>query len=136
MSAKRIKAILDTNLWISFLISKNLAQLDKRIKNDSVQLVFSEELVSEFIAVASRPAFKKYFSSEDVLNIIEYIDSEGIIAEVKSKVNVCRGAKDNFLLALAKDSRADYLITGDKDLLFLKTFGETRMITFNQFLKV
>jgi hypothetical protein len=134
MSAKRIKVILDTNLWISFLISRNLFQLDSRIKNGTVQLVFSQELLSEFIAVASRPVFRKYFSNDDILNIIEYIDNEGIVVEVKSKVSACRDSKDNFLLALAKDSQADYLITGDKDLLSLKTFANTLIVTFNQFL--
>jgi len=135
MSSKRVKVILDTNLWISFLISRNLSQLDSRIKKGTVQLIFSDESLSEFLTVASRPAFQKYFSNEDILRIIEYIDSEGIIVEVKSKVNLCRDSKDNFLLALAKDSHADYLVTGDKDLLSLKSFNNTLIITFQQFLK-
>jgi len=40
--------------------------------------------------------------------------------------------KDNFLLALAIDSDADFLVTGDQDLLSLKTIENTVIITLNQ----
>jgi uncharacterized protein len=48
---------------------------------------------------------------------------------------VCRDSKDNFLLALAKDGKADYLLTGDKDLLELVQFGNTRIETLAVFLE-
>lgn len=54
--------------------------------------------------------------------------------EVKSIVTVCRDNKDNFLLALAKDGQADFLITGDKDLLELKNFGQTKITTIVTFI--
>ena len=50
-----------------------------------------------------------------------------------SNVKVCRDPKDNFLLALANDGKADYLLTGDKDLLELKKFGKTKIITITGF---
>jgi predicted nucleic acid-binding protein len=43
--------------------------------------------------------------------------------------------KDNFLLALAKDGKAHYLLTGDKDLLDLEKFGKTRIVTISHFLE-
>lgn len=55
------------------------------------------------------------------------------IINVKSQIQVCRDPNDDFLLALAKDGTADYLITGDKDLLSLKKFEHTRIITFSEF---
>ncbi|MFN8431438.1 MAG: putative toxin-antitoxin system toxin component, PIN family [Spirosomataceae bacterium] len=42
--------------------------------------------------------------------------------------------KDNFLLSLAVDSMADYLITGDKDLLELVNINKTKILTMSQFL--
>ena len=45
--------------------------------------------------------------------------------EVKSKITTCRDEKDNFLLALAVDGNADFLITGDEDLLVLKEVNKT-----------
>ena len=57
------------------------------------------------------------------------------LIEVKSAVTHCRDNKDNFLLALAKDGKADYLLTGDKDLLELKSFGKTKIKTIVLFIE-
>jgi len=46
-----------------------------------------------------------------------------------SSVKLCRDEKDNFLLSLAKDGFADYLLTSDKDLLVLKRFEKTEILT-------
>ena len=56
------------------------------------------------------------------------------LIEVESSVTVCRDPKDNFLLALAKDGKADYLLTGDKDLLDLIKFGKTKIKTITEFI--
>lgn len=56
------------------------------------------------------------------------------LMEVKSIVTVCRDPKDNFLLALSKDGKADYLLTGDKDLLDLIKFGKTQIKTITAFI--
>tara|TARA_R110002096_G_scaffold236447_6_gene427069 strand:- start:487 stop:717 length:231 start_codon:yes stop_codon:yes gene_type:complete len=63
---KNKKVILDTNLWISFLISKKFSQIDKLIENKRIILLFSNELLEEFIDVVSRPKFEKYFSKKDI----------------------------------------------------------------------
>ncbi len=54
--------------------------------------------------------------------------------DVSSIVEVCRDLKDNFLLALAKDGKASHLITGDKDILMLKKFGKTKILTLSEYL--
>ena len=56
--------------------------------------------------------------------------------DVKTKVNICRDPKDNFLLALALDSNADFLITGDSDLLEIEQIGKTRITTLTNFLEI
>ena len=56
------------------------------------------------------------------------------LIEVESTVTICRDPKDNFLLELAKDGKADYLLTGDKDLLELKKFGKTKIQTISTFI--
>jgi putative PIN family toxin of toxin-antitoxin system len=59
-----------------------------------------------------------------------YID----FVNVGSEITVCRDLKDDFLLALAKDGNANYLITGDKDLLELGCFENTIIIKIADFL--
>lgn len=124
------RVILDTNLFISYLISRKLIKIDLLLKKEAIRLIFSEESLGEFIAVASRPKFKKFFSEEDIHELLSLIDHFAELVEVQSAVNLCRDPKDNFLLVLAKDSNADYLVTGDKDLLEIENFEGTQIITF------
>jgi len=133
MSSKKI--ILDTNLWISFLISKKYNQIDDLITARKIQLIFSTELLEEFIAVAQRPKFEKYFSKTDIEEILRLLEYHGILVEISSKTAICRDYKDNFLLNLALDSEADYLLTGDEDLLILKNIKQTRICTWGDFLE-
>ena len=132
---KNEKIILDTNLWISFLISKKFSDIDSLIDNKKIRLVFSEELITEFIDVVNRPKFEKYFSKKDIARILNLFDQYGQLTDVKSDINICRDKKDNFLLNLSIDSKADYLITGDNDLLILEKIEHTRIINFTDFLK-
>ena len=57
MPLKKDRGIIDTNLWISFLLTKNLAKIDTLFKENRVVLLFSQELLDEFIEVAERSKF-------------------------------------------------------------------------------
>jgi len=129
------KIILDTNLWISFLISKRLNQLDNLLDSGKIVFIFSHESIEEFLTVAKRPKLKKYFSNSDLNELIKLFDKYGKLVVVKSQLSLCRDIKDNFLLNLAVDSRSDYLITGDSDLLVLKNVSKTKICTLKDFLK-
>jgi putative PIN family toxin of toxin-antitoxin system len=131
---KPLKVIIDTNLWISFLIGKQLANLKLFLVEEAIQPVFSQQLFDEIILVTQRPKIQKYFSPEKVTDLINFLKGIGLLFEIKSRVFLCRDAKDNYLLALAKDSQADYLITGDGDLLTLKNFEETEILTYQDFI--
>ena len=135
MPDKTLIVILDTNLWISFLISKNIRKVDQLLERNIIRLLFSQESLEEFMDVRNRPKFEKYFSYPDVLKLLELFDQYGTMVLVNSKVNACRDHKDNFLLALAKDGNADYLVTGDTDLLILKKFGKTNIISLKGFMQ-
>lgn len=127
------RIIIDTNLWISFLLSKQFSFLDELLTKQSVQLVFSQELLSEFLDVVNRPKLKKYFSDESVAMVLELIDQYAEFVVVTSSVDVCRDSKDNFLLSLAKDGSVDFLITGDQDLLVIESFVNTEILTISEF---
>jgi len=133
MKSKNQRIILDTNLWISFLISKNYSQLDEIIFERKCTLIFSEELLNEFLEVIKRPKLRRFFSQEDTENLIETIEEYADFISVTSKVDICRDEKDNFLLSLSKDSNANFLITGNKDLLVLEEFEKTKIVTITQF---
>lgn len=135
MQNEASRIIIDTNLWISFLITKDLTKLDEIIFARQCVLVFSQELIEEFLEVARRPKFRRFFSNADLEEILETINEYADLVNVHSKIEVCRDSKDNFLLSLSLDGNADYLLTGDKDLLDLNKFGKTTILTISEFLK-
>ena len=130
---KKSRVIVDTNIWISFLISKSLGDLDKPILNGKIVLLFSHESMTEFIDVTSREKLKPFFTDEDIAALIDLIEEYGEIVKINSQVQICRDTKDNFLLALAKEGKADYLVTGDKDLLILESFEKTKITNLTDF---
>lgn len=104
------------------------------LDDQNITLIFSEELLNELIEVTRRPKFKKHFEQEDVDELIAIINRIADFIAVTTIVNICRDPKDNFLLALALDGKADYLITGDQDLLVLKTIKKTSILSMTEYL--
>jgi len=132
---KKTKVIIDTNLWVSFLISRRFEKLDFLFSSRKICLLFSERSFSEFINVVRREKFRKYFSKDDIDELSIKMKNVAKIVQTTSVQTQCRDPKDNFLLELAVDGRADYLITGDKDLLELKTVDKTKIVKIEDFFR-
>ena len=62
------------------------------------------------------------------------LKSRAIFIDVKSEIKKCSDPKDNFLLSLSLDGNATHLLTGDKDLLILKRFGQTKILKITEYL--
>lgn len=73
MAAKKQRLILDTNLWISFLITKDYSKLDSLLKHSEAIILFSSELLEEFIEVTKRPKLKKLFCKM-MLKVKDFLD--------------------------------------------------------------
>ncbi|MEI6728824.1 MAG: putative toxin-antitoxin system toxin component, PIN family [bacterium] len=59
-----------------------------------------------------------------------------MIKNIKSKVTICRDENDNMHLDLAQQAEANFIITGDKDLLILGKFENTLIIQPGDFKKL
>lgn len=134
MPENKARLIVDTNLWISFLLTNNYVKLDQLLNKQLAVLLFSDKLFSEFIDVAHRPKFRKFFSLDDLDELTYQLRNRAEFINVSSVVVECRDEKDDFLLSLAVDGRATHLITGDKDLLDMQQFRETRILTITEYL--
>lgn len=89
--------------------------------------------MDEIAIVASRPKFKKYFS-DDHLNLLwDFMTQETLFYTINEIPARCRDPKDDYLLELALISEADYLITGDKDLLAVEKIGSCQIMTVVEF---
>jgi putative PIN family toxin of toxin-antitoxin system len=129
------RIVIDTNLWISFIISRKVSLLDDLLLKNNIRLLFSEELLNEIYTTIHKPKLQKYFLKTSFDEMMDVFSPFLDFVEVKSKIEICRDPNDNFLLALAKDGSATHLITGDSDLLILKIFEKTKILTVNDYLK-
>ncbi|MBE9203595.1 putative toxin-antitoxin system toxin component, PIN family [Synechocystis salina LEGE 06099] len=55
MSDETIRAVINTNIWISFLIGKTLQGLNQTIIDNQVAILFSEDLFAELMDVLHCP---------------------------------------------------------------------------------
>jgi hypothetical protein len=136
LKKKKPIVIIDSNIWISFMIGKTILKLKERIAEGKIKIIITERLIEEIIDVAPRKRFEKYFQHTDVLKFLEYLKSISINIKIKSEVNICRDEKDNYLLALAQDCKADYIVTGDKDLLVLIKYKNCEIVRFRAFISL
>lgn len=94
----------------------------------------SDELIDELQETITKPKLRKYFRGDGLSDLLNAFDPFVDFIEMRSTVIKCRDPKDDFLLALAKDGKADYLLTGDADLLEIEKYGKTVISTMALFL--
>jgi len=133
MQGNPLRLVIDTNIWISFLIGKSLTGLSQAIIGDLVIVLFSDDLFGELIKVLKRPKFKKYFSETAIEDLVTLLYEKVELIEITHHFEDCRDAKDNFLLDLAVSGHANYLVTGDADLLILNPFQGVAIISYQHF---
>lgn len=85
-NAAPVKVIIDTNLWISFLIGKRLGSLKQILVENQIELVLSEELLGEMVQVTQRPKLRRYFPEETVGELIRFLHAIGQVADSRSIV--------------------------------------------------
>ncbi len=134
MKEEKHRIVIDTNLWISLLLTKDFSKFDSLISADRATLLISLELLEEIIEVAERQKFRKYFELIELTNFLVSLRQSAEFVDVSSQVNDCRDEKDNFLLSLAVDGKATHLLTGDKDLLVLDPFRGIEIQTIADYL--
>ncbi len=112
------------------------SKLTEWLSEKRFTVLFSEEAFTELIEVIHRPKFKKIFTTDRIIELLELLERLRFDVIVKSRTDICRDAKDNFLLNLCKDGLADYLITEDADLLVLQQQETTQIVSYREFANI
>ncbi|MBN9352238.1 MAG: putative toxin-antitoxin system toxin component, PIN family [Chitinophagaceae bacterium] len=133
MTNSNAKVIFDTNVWISFLIGKRLKKLRKFITDNRITVITTDQLLTEIKIVTARKKLKKYFPEESVKELMELLEIIAERVQIKPTNFLNRDPKDSFLLDLIEYSKADYLVTGDKDLIEINKFKTAKILTVAEF---
>ena len=84
----------------------------------------------------SRPKLKRYFQEAEITAFFDLLDKVSQLLEITKITPLCRDPADDYLLALAIEANADFLVTGDLDLLAVKQVKDTLIINFPHFQKI
>ncbi|MDO9339738.1 MAG: putative toxin-antitoxin system toxin component, PIN family [Bacteroidales bacterium] len=90
--------ILDSNIWISYVITKRLNTLVTLIHNHQLTVLTSKYLVEEIQEVLSRSKFKKYLKHSDIKEVIAIHLKLCRFVGTDETTNLLTDPKDNFLL--------------------------------------
>jgi len=129
------KIVIDANLWFSCLIGKKLKDLEKLCSDKNISVIASPKIVEEFVDVSSRKRVQKFIKQENIPKILNLIKARCVNDPVKHILNPgLRDPDDLYLLALADAVGADFLLTGDKDLLVLGKYNQTEIISYSRYI--
>ena len=131
-----IKVILDTNTIISGLGWEGSSQqIMNRFLNDEFKIVISPEILKEVENVLFRDKFSfidKSKKEEFILILSELTE----IVNPKLRLRICRDENDNKFLELAVESNANYIVSGDLDLLSIKEYNRIKILSSKDFLNI
>ncbi len=136
-----VRAVLDTNVLISGLIA--VKGIPRRILDAWLEgrytLVISLYLIEELTFVLSYPriAQRLSLSDEELAVILAALLTKAEVTPGKLRLpGVTRDPKDDAVVACAKEGRADYIVSGDQDLLVLGEYEGIQIVTPRQFWEV
>ena len=126
-----MKIILDTNVIIAAFATRGLCSAVFELCMDRFDVVLSEAILEE-VSVNLHLKIKLPLPQCD--SVETYLRANCLLSKIdEPDESVCRDQSDLHVPGLAKRSMADYIITGDKDLLDLTQFEGAKIITPREF---
>jgi putative PIN family toxin of toxin-antitoxin system len=130
------RIVLDTNVYVSRLL------LAHSVPGKAVELawrdgitIMSAMTLAELREVLLRPKFARYLRPESIEPYLEKVWELALHVESASPIRACRDPRDDKFPEVAVHGEADFLVTGDADLLMLDQFRGMAILTLAAFLE-
>ena len=134
-----MRVVLDTNFWVSYLISHHplIADVvDIHLARDDFKAVTSSVLLEELERVLQYPKLQRYYDPETRLRFVALVAALSELVDLPEKVPaICRHPADDWVIATAVAGHAEVIISGNRHLLELGQVGEIAIISPRLFLK-
>jgi uncharacterized protein len=142
-----MKVLIDTNVFLSYLLASGSPRTITTVVrtclgHDEIELLVPPPQIQE---LADTVATKRYFRTRIPHDLIDnggsrFIQQLTLFAQLPPPLEeiaaYSRDVKDDYLVAYGVVNEADYLITGDADLLVLGRVGDLEIVNPSQFIAV
>lgn len=134
------RAVVDTNILLRALIKPHgtVGPILTRLAAGDYVLVYSQFVLDELLEKLALPRIHQKYSLDDqtVETTLALLALRGEFVYPTREIRVCRDPDDDVLIETALAGNAEYIVTGDQDLLVLKKFETVRIVTPGVFLRV
>jgi uncharacterized protein len=128
-----MKVVFDTNVLVSAFVAEGVCtKLLGRARRRQFQLITCPFILKEFEGVLLEKLSATKAETRQVLRILAEAIS-ALVQPAQPLSGICRDPADDNILSCAIAGNADYLVTGDSDLLELREFRGTRIVTPRDF---
>ena len=128
-----MRVLLDSNVWLAILTTDGFCRGVWRTARRAHRFIASLDVLDE---IEEKLREKFGFSPRHARLMAFFVEQQTEAVRVVSSIHLCRDADDNRILAAALDSGCSHLVTGDADLLVLKTFEGIRIVTPREFMEL
>jgi uncharacterized protein len=137
---KPVRAVIDTNVLVSGLFAEAgaVAELMELWVEERFELVTSEEILSELYRVLHKPTIQEHFkpSEDDIIEYIKNLREKAIITSGRYRTGrIKKDPTDDKFLACALEAAADFIVSGDRHLLEIKSYQGIQIVDARTFLK-
>jgi uncharacterized protein len=137
-----IVAVLDTNVLAAGILGiarwqSTPGELLRRWQQSAFQLVISEPIIAELVRTLATPYFTSRLNALDSEVALAMLRERSLRQSLTVQVSgVAAHTHDDAIIATALSAQAPYLVTGDRQLLALKSYRGTEFLNPRQFLAV
>lgn len=120
------KFVLDANIWVSYFLTNNLLPILQPVSLNKIQLIYCIELLREVERVLQYPHLQKF--NVNLKMALNFIKQVGTLAEINYPIKryIPDDKDDNYIIALALQTGAGFVTSGDKHILSQKNMLESR----------
>lgn len=137
MADRRLRVVIDPNLLASALLGGTIRAQFLTITDvaDRLDICYSDALINEVERLPKHSFFaQKGIDDSVTAAFLGWFSGLALKVIATSQVRIGRDANDFYLLSLCRDARADFLLTGDPDLLILQKYGQTKILHIRDFI--
>jgi len=129
-----VGVVFDVNVLIRLTFGSPLVAHLLRLANDGLFAVLAADvLVDELVQTARKPRLTDRVDLAAYNELMAFLQEEAEFIRLGQPFPSCRDRDDEYLLAIARDGLADFLVTNDQDLLSLARFGKCEIMTPSEF---